>query len=443
MKNVLLAGAGKSSSYLIDYLLKNAKKSWLVTIIDTDMKAVMDKTRLYPDKAIPAIIDINNAGERKKLVAAADLVISLLPPHLHQLLAEDCLLYKKNLITSSYLSEDMKKLNEAVKEAGLLFACEMGLDPGIDHMTTASIVNSIKRNLGEILSFKSFCGGIVSPESDNNPWHYKISWNPRNIILAGKAGAQWLENNNKVESNYENLFKPDKKINVAELGALSFYPNRNSIPYIEKYDIPSVRNFVRATLRPTSFMKGWQAVIAMQLTDEDDVFNTLDLTYAQWITQKCNLDNAENVAAKVQEKYKFDKKTMSLLQWLGIFDNIPMLAVGTFSSAQILQCLLEQKWKLDDFDKDMVVMQHEVEYERKGQYYKFASTMIVYGENKIYSAMAKTVGLPIGILAKKILLNQIDTKRIAGVRIPTIPELYNPILKELEKFGIVFKDTEL
>ncbi len=441
MNNILLAGAGKSSSFLIDYLLKNAKKSWVLTIIDTDMKAVIDKTRLYPNKAIPAIIDINDTPERQKLVEEADIVISLLPPHLHQLLAEDCLKFKKNLITSSYLSEEMRKMDDAVKDAGLLFACEMGLDPGIDHMTTSNIVNSIKRNSGEILSFKSYCGGLVAPESDDNPWSYKISWNPRNIILAGKSGAKWLDNKKVVETNYQNLFLSEKKVNIANLGTLSYYPNRDSIPYIEKYELESAHTFFRATLRPNSFMKGWNAVLAMNLTDEDDAFDASNITYAQWITQKCALNGEGDLMTDIQAKYKFDKKTMSLLYWLGIFENIPILIDEKISSAQILQYLLEQKWQLGDFDKDMVVMQHEVEYERKGEMHKFVSTMIVKGEDKTYSAMAKTVGLPIAILAKKIILNQIDTSKIAGVKIPTIPELYVPILKELTKFDIEFEDT--
>lgn len=440
MLTVLIAGAGKSSAHLIDYMLNNAKQKWRVIVMDSNPEMIAEKLNGHP-KGEAAIIDIKDDNARQNLVKNADIVISLMPPDLHYLLAKDCLKFKKNLITSSYVSEEMKGLHEEAKNAGVMMMCEMGLDPGIDHMSANAIIHGVQRIAGSIQSFKSYCGGLVAPESDDNPWHYKISWNPRNIVLAGKQGATWLENGKQHEANYEQLFAANKKIKVDELGSLAYYPNRDSMKYLDLYSLPDIRTFMRATLRNPSFMKGWNIVIKAGLVNEEDTFSVDNISYADWTASKLGISNDGQLRESFKKKYEADEKEMKQMDWLGLFDNRRVNGTGNLSSAEILQTLMEERWKMKALDKDMVVMQHHIEYDRKGVLVKLISTMIVKGESRQHSAMSKTVGLPMAIFAKKILLQEISTKNITGVHIPVMPEVYVPVLKELKKNGIEFMET--
>jgi saccharopine dehydrogenase (NADP+, L-glutamate forming) len=440
MLTVLIAGAGKSSAHLIDYMLSNAKQKWRVVVMDSNPEMIAEKLNGNP-KGEAAVIDINDDHARQQLVKNADIVLSLMPPHLHYLLAKDCLKFKKNLITSSYVSEEIKALDEEAKKAGISMMCEMGLDPGIDHMSANAIIHGVQRIAGSIQSFKSYCGGLVAPESDDNPWHYKISWNPRNIVLAGKQGAVWLENGKQHEASYEQLFSGSKKIKVNDLGSLSYYPNRDSLKYLELYSLPEIKTFMRATLRHPAFMKGWDLVIKAGLVNETDQFPADNSSYADWTATLLGVANDDKLRENFKKKLGADEKEMKQMDWLGLFDNRRINGVGQLSSADILQTLLEERWKMKALDKDMVVMQHQIDYERKGVLVKLTSTMIVTGDNRQYSAMSKTVGLPMAILAKKILLQEISTKNITGVHIPVMPEVYVPILKELKKNGIEFLET--
>jgi saccharopine dehydrogenase-like NADP-dependent oxidoreductase len=439
MKTILVAGAGKSSNYLIQYLLAHAgRKKWKVIVADGDAKAIEDKiSNNIHGKA--AVIDISNPKEREPLVMQADIVVSLMPAHLHIHLAKDCLKHKKNLITSSYISEEMQAMDREVKEAGLMFMCEMGLDPGIDHMTANHIIHGIQRVSGIISSFKSYCGGLVAPENDDNPWHYKFSWNPRNVVTAGYGGAKYLLNGKEVELPYEQMFEDNKKIKVDELGFLAYYPNRDSLRYLSLYDVPDIKTFMRATLRHPKFCKGWDAIIKLGLTADNDVINSKGLTYADWLQQKSGLDKTD-LFAQVCRKLELGEteKVSQMLKWLGLFDQKPVTE-GAKSSADILLGLLLQKWPLNPEDSDMVVMQHEVEYTHKDMKTKLTSTMVIKGESQENSAMAKTVGLPMAILAKLVLENKIVPPK--GVLIPGMPSVYRPILNELRSHGIVFNDV--
>jgi saccharopine dehydrogenase-like NADP-dependent oxidoreductase len=436
MHTILVAGAGKSSVYLIEYLLTNAQKyKWKIIIADGSREAIAEKVKKHPRGEI-AVIDITNAEQREPLVQRADIVVSLMPPHLHIHLAKDCLKHKKNLITSSYISPEMKAMNEEVKKAGLMFMCEMGLDPGIDHMTANQIIHSIERVASSITSFKSYCGGLIAPESDNNPWHYKFSWNPKNIINAGVGGAKYLLNGKEIDVPYEMIFDNCKKIKVDGLGFLAYYPNRDSLRYLDLYDIPNIKTFIRATLRYPSFCKGWNAVIALGLNCETDSYNTHNISYLNWVKDKTGYTNGD-IKTHLANKLNVapDDKVISLLQALGILEDKPIL-LGKKSSAEILLHILSDKWEMAPYDKDMVVMQHEVEYMHKGHKTTMTSTMVINGENREHSAMAKTVGLPMAILTKLLLTDKV--KAPTGVLIPNMPHLYRPILTELKHFGIDF-----
>jgi len=440
MLTVLIAGAGKSSAHLIEYMLSNAKQKWRVVVMDSNPEMIAEKLNGNP-KGEAAVIDINDEQARQNLVKNADIVLSLMPPSLHYLLAKDCLKFRKNLITSSYVSEDIRGLDEEARKAGVMMMCEMGLDPGIDHMSANAIIHGVQRIAGTIQSFKSYCGGLISPESDDNPWHYKISWNPRNIVLAGKQGAVWLENGKQHEATYEQLFSSSKKIKVSGLGSLSYYPNRDSLKYLGLYNLPDIKTFMRATLRYPAFMKGWDLVIRAGLVNEADSFPADNSSYADWTAKLLGVENNDKLRETFKKKFNADEKEMKQMDWLGLFDNRRINGTGMLSSADILQTLLEERWKMKALDKDMVVMQHQIDYERKGVLVKLTSTMIATGENRQYSAMSKTVGLPMAILAKKILLQEISTRNLTGVHIPTMPEVYVPVLKELKKNGIEFMEV--
>ncbi len=421
LKTILLVGAGKSATVLIDYLLQETEKNgWKFIIADADKNLVLAKTK--NSRFAEAVeLDVTNDGQREKLVQRAHVVISMMPPTLHFLIAKDCVEYRKHLLTASYLDEKIRSLNDEINHRKLFFLCEMGLDPGIDHMSAMKIIHSIKEQGGTILSFKSHCGGLIAPESDDNPWHYKISWNPRNIVMAGNAGAEYKLNGFTEKVSYENLFDTANSVTVDGLGTLAFYPNRDSLSYIPLYKLQEAETFIRTTLRYPSFFIGWNAIVHAGLTNDVAPVNPEGLTVAKW---------SANILPFVNENNR------ELLDFLGLFEEQPVPA-HVKTSADILQWLVENKWRLGPADKDMIVMLHQFEYELNGARKNLDSSLVVKGENSMQTAMAKTVGLPLGITAKMILDGTLTLK---GLHIPTVREIYEPVLKELELHGICFNE---
>ena len=421
MKKVLLFGAGKSATVLIDYLISEAAtNNWSVIIADANMEQIFTKTKHSP--LVTAFqIDIKDEQQRSALIQEADIVISMMPPALHYLVAKDCVTFGKNLLTASYLDACIKGLQSEIEAKNLLFICEMGLDPGIDHMSAMKIMDEIKSSSGLITSFKSHCGGLVAPESDTNPWHYKISWNPRNVVMAGKAGAEYKLNNEIQHKDYNALFENNAEVDINELGSLAFYPNRDSLSYLPIYKLDDVATFIRTTLRYPSFCIGWDAIVKADLANDATILNPTGLSFASW---------SASIKPFVNEGNK------GLLQFLGLFDNV-LVPTSANTSADVLQYLLETKLVMQPGDKDMIVMLHEIEYELSGKTIHIESSLIVKGEDHLRTAMAKTVGLPLGIAAKLILNGTIQ---LSGIHIPTIPEIYLPVLSELEKAGICFTE---
>ncbi|MBS1776203.1 MAG: saccharopine dehydrogenase NADP-binding domain-containing protein [Bacteroidetes bacterium] len=438
MQTILVAGAGKSSTYLIHYLLSHSKRNkWRIIVADGSEEAIAEKIKGHTN-AESAVFDVHNELERQRLVKNADIVVSLMPPTLHVLLAKDCLQFKKNLITSSYVSPEMREMHQAAVDADLMFMCEMGLDPGIDHMTANQIIHSTQRVAASITSFKSYCGGLVAPENDDNPWHYKFSWNPKNIITAGLGGAKFLNNGKNQEVKYEDIFNHNKKIKVDGVGQLAYYANRDSLRYLDLYDVPEIKTFLRATLRHPDFCKGWNALIQLGLTSEADSVHE-NSSYAAWLKDKSAYQNTISLKEHVAQKLslKPDDKVIAMLDWLGIF-NDEKIPLSPKNSGEVLLELLLQKWAMKPEDKDIVVMQHEVEYLHRKTKVTMTSTMSIKGENREFSAMAKTVGLPMGILAR-LVLNQ-SIKPPKGVLIPSMPSVYRPVLTELAHHGIRFSE---
>ncbi len=421
LKKVLLFGAGKSATVLIDYLISEAAaKTWMVMIADANMEQILVKSNHSPFvKAFQ--IDIKDELQRSELIQQADIVISMMPPALHFLVAKDCVAFGKNLLTASYLDASIKGLQSEIEHKNLLFICEMGLDPGIDHMSAMKIMDDIKNNGGCITSFKSHCGGLIAPESDTNPWHYKISWNPRNVVMAGTAGAEYKLNNEILHKDYKDLFENNTEVNIDGLGNIAVYPNRDSLSYLPIYKLENIATFIRTTLRYPSFCVGWNAIVKADLANDTIILNTEGLSFADWSASIKPFVNNQN---------------KELLRFLGLFDGA-LVPIAANTSADVLQYLLETKLVMQPADKDMIVMLHEIEYELLGKTIQIESSLIVKGEDHLRTAMAKTVGLPLGIAAKLILNGTI---LLSGIHIPTIREIYLPVLSELEKAGIRFTE---
>ncbi len=428
MKTIVLIGAGKSATALIDYLIAEAEiNNWKFIIADSNREQILLKTNNSKYAEVQQL-DVTNEDQRSKLIQRAHVVISMMPPALHFLVAKDCVEYRKHLLTASYLDDKMKSLQDEISNRKLLFICEMGLDPGIDHMSAMKIIDEIKSKGGRITSFKSHCGGLVAPESDDNPWHYKISWNPRNIVMAGQSGAVYKENNEIKTIAYHDLFNCSNAIFFNGLQDLAFYPNRDSLSYIPTYKLPDTATFLRTTLRHIDFFKGWNAVVHAGLTNETEILDLTGLTFAKWSAAILPFVTAEN---------------KQMLTYLGLFDETPMPATAK-TSAEILQFLVETRLKMEPSDKDMIVMLHEFEYKLNtglnDKVTSLKSCLVVKGEDSLRTAMAKTVGLPLGIAAK-LILN--ETIKLKGLHIPIAKEIYEPVLKELEKAGIKFNETAI
>lgn len=421
MKSIVLFGAGKSATCLIDYLTGIcSEKNWKLTIADADVETMRKK--LVPSPFVrPIQVNVENSGERNLLIKNADLVISLLPPSLHILIAKDCVFNQKNLLTASYVDEEVRKLAPAVREKKLLFLCEMGLDPGIDHMSAMQIIHKIRQEGGVIDSFLSHTGGLVAPESDDNPWHYKISWNPANVVKAGSSGAIYKEDGKIKKLSYDILFENTGIAEIKPMGKFAWYPNRDSLAYIPVYGLESARSFIRTTLRHPDYCFGWKNLVKAGLTNDEKIIPSFIKTISDW---------SHPLLAFVNDSNKY------LYEQLGVFQNEPLPA-GDHTSAKILQALLEKNWKMKEADKDMILMLHEFEYLLNNRKYSLRSSLVVKGENALRTAMAKTVGLPLGIAAKLILENRMT---ITGLHIPIIPEIYEPVLEELASEGIRFRE---
>lgn len=423
MDTILLLGAGKSSTVLIDYLIREAEQQqWKIIVADADLQVA--KAKIHNSPFAEAMqLDIVNDEQRSKLIESAALVISMMPPGLHYLVAKDCVHYKKHLLTASYVEDKIKTLQHQIESSNILFLCEMGLDPGIDHMSAMQIIDEIKENGGKITSFKSHCGGLVAPESDNNPWHYKISWNPRNVVLAGNSGAIFKQNGHNISIAYKDLFDKNNRVNITGIGALAYYANRDSLSYIPIYHLQEAATFMRTTLRYAGYFDGWNAIVQAGLTSEKDKV-AHNITFAEW---------SKSILPFITKENK------DQLFFLGLFEN-DIIPGHIHSSADTLQYLLEKKLAMQPQDKDMIVMLHEFEYLENEKTKYLQSCLLVKGENNLQTAMAKTVGLPLGIAAKLILTGKL---KLTGLHIPTLKEIYNPVLQQLEIEGIKFIESTM
>lgn len=442
MKKVLLIGAGKSSGYLIDYLLKYAvDENYELTVADLSEASALLKTKGLPNSKAIAL-DINQAEARKKHIQEADIVISMLPAFMHFPVAQDCVQLKKHLITASYVSPEIMSLNESAIANDVLLLNEIGLDPGIDHLSAMKVIHEIQHNGGHLTSFKSFCGGLVAPESNDNPWGYKFSWNPRNVILAGQSTAQFLVDGQYKYLPYQRLFASSEVIEVAGYGKFDAYANRDSLSYRKVYGIEDIATMVRGTLRQHLYCEAWHVFVMLGLTDDSfQIEIPAHYTYADYFASflpGSGVDLLKRLCNFTQKSEHDD--IIKMIVWTGLLSDKKVDLLKA-SPAVILQKLLEEKWLLTPHDKDMIVMQHLFEYTNpQKQLKKMSSTLVVIGENSERTAMAKTVGLPLAMAVRKLINGQITLR---GVQIPVMPEIYEPLLDELKSYGIHFEEKEI
>ena len=444
MKNILIIGAGKSSSSLITYLLENTyKEDFQLVIGDISLENPLKLINNHP-RAKAILLDIFNENERKNEIKKSDLVISMLPAHLHFEVAKDCLQFKKHLVTASYISEQMKTLHEDVKKSGLIFMNEIGLDPGIDHMSSMKIINKIRENGGKMLLFESFCGGLVAPESDTNLWNYKFTWNPRNVVLAGQGGAaMFIQEGTYKYIPYHKLFRRTEFLNIKDYGKFEAYANRDSLKYRSIYGLDDIPTMYRGTIRKIGFSRAWNIFVQLGMTDDSyKIENSEHMSYRDFVNLFLAYSPSDSVELKLRSYLKIDQDDLiwEKLVELDLFNPTKKIGLKNATPAKMLQKILENSWTLQENDKDMIVMQHLFGYELNGKKHQIESSLVVLGENQTYTAMAKTVGLPVAIAAIKILKNDIKNP---GVQLPISKEVYEPILTELENCGIQFMEREV
>jgi saccharopine dehydrogenase-like NADP-dependent oxidoreductase len=445
MKNIsiLVAGAGRSSYSLINYLLKVCtEKNWELLVGDIAIEAAAEKCKDHAC-ARALLFDISNKQSASKIVHEVDLVISLLPANLHPLIAEICIEARTHLLTASYVSNDMQQYHEEAEKNNLIFLNECGFDPGIDHMSAMEIIHKLRAEGSELISFESFAGGLISPDTEkDNPWKYKFTWSPRNVVMAGQGTARYIHGGKLKFISYPQLFKRVTGVTVPGYGEFEGYANRDSTIYKELYGLNEIHTLLRGTLRKAGFCSAWNVFVQLGMTDDSWKMKNLDnATHVDFLKSFLAFDDNLSIEKKISDNLGINEngEEMEKLRWSGLFDNT-MIGLKEGSPAEILQHILLKKWNMQSGDKDMVVMYHRFVYKKDGKEYTLQSTLVSEGENEVSTAMAKTVGLPLGIAAKLILENKIQAR---GVVIPVTEEFYTPILAELQTLGICISEKQI
>ena len=440
MISIIILGAGRSTSSLIEYLATHADNlKWSITVIDMDKKSIHEKCNPF-DNVKGVYDDLKNQETLKKWICEGDIIVSMLPAFMHPVVAQVCLKNNKHMVTASYASPEMKALNDQAKEKDLIFLNECGVDPGIDHMSTMEIVERLKSEGSKILSYESFTGGILAPESAKTIWNYKFTWNPRNVVLAGAGSAvKFIQEGLYKFIPYNRLFRRTEFIEVPGYGRFEGYANRDSLKYIEEYGLQGIPTMYRGTLRRPGFCRAWDVFVKIGATDDsylmDDVSN---MTHKSFINCFLAYHPTDSVELKLMYYLQIPQDSVIM----NMLDDIDMLSdekvgLDKGTPAQILQHILEKKWTMGENDIDMLIMWHRVLYQKDNVKYRLESSMVVKGKNSQNTAMAFTVGLPVGIATRLVALNQIKSR---GVLLPMDKEVYAPILSELSKWGVRFDE---
>ena len=444
MRTILIIGAGRSASSLIRYLLEKSEKEQLHLVIgDLSLALAQKKTNNHPN-ATAIALDIFDSQQRQQAIQNANIVISMLPAHLHIQVAKDCITYKKHLVTASYVSDAMQELDAEAKANNLIFMNEIGLDPGIDHMSAMKVIDEVKEKGGEMILFESFCGGLVAPESDTNLWNYKFTWAPRNVVLAGQGGAaKFIQEGTYKYIPYCNLFRRTEFLQVEGYGRFEAYSNRDSLKYRSVYGLDDVLTLYRGTIRRVGFSKAWNMFVQLGMTDDSYIMeNSENMSYREFVNSFLPYHPTDSVEIKTRLILKIDQDDImwdKLLE-LDLFNPNKKVGLTNATPAQILEKILTDSWTLQEEDKDMIVMYHKFGYILNGKKEQIDSKMVCLGDDQTHTAMAKTVGLPVAMATLLILNGKITTP---GVQLPIRKEVYQPILKELESYGVLFHETAM
>jgi len=443
MNKILILGAGLSASSLIQYLLDNASEhQWQVRLGDKEVSTAQQKIGNHKHGEAFAF-DVFNQQQIAQEVSKATVVISMLPARFHPMVARACVSQKKHMITASYVSQEVKDLHHEAKNKKILLLNEIGVDPGIDHMSAMQVIDKIKAEGGKLEAFYSSTGGLIAPEYDTNPWHYKFTWNPRNVIVAGQSTARYLENGQVKYIPYHQLFRRYKSLSVLDMGKFEMYPNRDSLGYRQTYNLPEIPTILRGTLRRPGYCDAWNVFVQLGATDDTYKLDQLEnMTYRDFMESFLPAEGGTTTEEKLATYLNLPPhdEVMQKLTWLGIFNETP-IGLNEATPAQVLQKLLKEKWALAENDKDMIVMQHQFDYTNKsGKRRRKLSSLIVKGKDKVHTAMSITVGIPVAIATKLLLSGTITA---TGVVIPTEANIYEPVLNELKEFGIEFIEEEV
>lgn len=444
MRSILIIGAGRSASSLIRYLLAKSETENLHLIVaDLSLALAERKTQNHPN-ATPIALNIFDTEERKAAIEKASIVISMLPAHLHIEIAKDCLTFKKHLVTASYISNEMQALDEEARKNNLIFMNEIGLDPGIDHMSAMKVIDEIREKGGNMLLFESFCGGLVAPESDTNLWNYKFTWAPRNVVLAGQGGAaKFVQEGTYKYIPYGTLFRRTEFLEVEGYGKFEAYSNRDSLKYRSIYGLDNILTLYRGTIRRVGYSKAWNMFVQLGMTDDSYIMeDSENMSYRQFVNSFLPYHPTDSVEIKTRLILKIDQDDImwdKLLE-LDLFNPDKKVNLPNATPAQILEKILTDSWTLEPDDKDMIVMYHKFGYELDGKKAQIDSKMVCIGDDQTYTAMAKTVGLPVAMATLLILNGKIKTP---GVQLPINKEVYLPILKELEEYGVIFNEQKV
>ncbi len=444
MRNILIIGAGKSTSALVRYLQEKSNSEDLyLKIGDISLENAQKIANNHPNSEA-FVLDVFDKSSREEAVKASDIVISMVPARFHIKVAKACLKFGKDLITPSYVSEEMWDLEEKVKEKGLVFMNEIGVDPGIDHMSAMRVIDRIRDEGGKVISFESFTGGLVAPESDTNLWNYKFTWNPRNVVVAGQGGAaEFIQEGQYKYIPYHRLFRRTEFLDIEDFGRFEALANRDSLKYRPIYGLEDVQTIYRGTLRRVGFSRAWNLFVRLGLTDDSfQMHDSENMSYRDFINAFLPYSPTDSVELKTRYNLKIDQDDImwEKLEELDLFNPHKKIGIKHATPAQALQKILEEKWTLEPEDKDMIVMYHKFGYELNGEKKQIDSTMAYIGENQTYTAMAKTVGLPVAMAALRVLNKEIVTP---GVHRPIAKDVYDPILNELEEYGVRFNEKQV
>ncbi|MCB0282224.1 MAG: saccharopine dehydrogenase NADP-binding domain-containing protein [Calditrichae bacterium] len=441
MKNVLVLGAGKSSPYLIDYLLKNAEENdWFITVGDYSLEQARKTVKSHP-RGAAVLFDVNDFDMRSAQIAKNDVVVNMLAPMYQHLVALTCVRHGKHMISVSYEDSRIRDLQKDAIKKDVLILTEMGLDPGIDHMAAAAMIDDVRSKGGEITSFESYGGGLPALDSLNNPLKYVISWNPRNVVMAGQSGAQYLRDDKIKIIPHHYVFLHSWPLEVEGLGTMEAYPNRDSLNYKALYGFEKAHTVIRGTIRYPGWSETWFQIVKLGFPNEEQRIPDLkNKTWAELTEMFLPLNSSgPNIEQRVANFLNISPtgQIMQNLKWLGLFSK-DKIGINVETSTQAMTHLLNEKLKLTDDIRDMVVLMHrmEVQYADKKQEERIA-TMIYNGERGGFTAMAKSVGLPAGILAKLILTGKMP---LSGCHIPTHPAIYKPVMSELAEYGFTFNE---